>query len=138
MRIWMHSGAQTRPWEPWEPWEARRYVREILLREALSLFPREAASSSLEGFDIFDVDEASPDLECPLILKAPESSGHSLPIGPDHGAYVLVGVAGGDANLTRHLHPLALDEEEDEASEPRRHLFEGHVLHPRLIVVKAF
>ena len=78
---------------------AERCFREVLLREALSLFLQEAPGSSLEGFDVIDVDEASPDLESPLVLKPPESPGHSLPVGPDHGAKVLVGVAGGYANL---------------------------------------
>src|SRR5829696_647618 len=82
--IWIDSGAETLPWEPWE---ARRWcLRKILLREALSLFLQEAPGRSLEGFDVIDVDEASPDLECPLVLKAPKSPGNSLPIGPDHGA----------------------------------------------------
>ena len=46
-------------------------------------------------------------------------------------------VACGYANLPGSLHPLALDEEEDQASEPCWHLFLGHVLHARLVVVQA-
>src|SRR5215211_4666089 len=46
-------------------------------------------------------------------------------------------VAGRDANLPWDLHALALYEEEDEASKPRWHLFEGHVLHTGLVVVQA-
>src|SRR5215204_6355423 len=108
--IWIDSGAQT---PPWEPWTARR-----CLREALPLFLQEAPGSSLEGFDVIDVDEATPDLDDPLVLQASESPRHRLPVGTDHGAQVLVGVAGRYADLSGDLHPLALDEEEDEASEP--------------------
>src|SRR5215213_7515893 len=90
--IWIDSGAQT---PPWEPWEARRRC----LREALPLFLQQAPSRSFEGFDVIDVDEATPELEGSLILKAPECSRHRLPVGPDHGAQVLVGVAGGYADL---------------------------------------
>jgi hypothetical protein len=68
--------------------------------------------------DVFDVDEASPDLQSPIVLKAPESPGHCLPVGTDHRAEVLMGVAGRYANLPGDLHPLALDEKEYEASEP--------------------
>src|SRR5215213_1134276 len=46
-------------------------------------------------------------------------------------------VAGRDANLPWDLYPLALDEKEDEASKPRWHLFEGHVLHTGLVVAQA-
>src|SRR5215211_4816105 len=109
--IWIDSGAETRPWEPWK---ARR-----CLREGGPLFLQEAPGHSFEGFDVFDVDEAPPDLECPLILQPPESPGNSLPVRPDHGAKVLVGIAGGYADLRGDLYPLALDEEEDEARKPR-------------------
>src|SRR5215213_2397294 len=136
--IWIDSGAQTPPWEPWEPSEARRWcLGEVLLREALPLFLQEPPGSSLEGFDVIDVDEATPDLECSLVLQSPEGPGHSLPVGPYHGAKVLMSVAGRDANLPWDLYPLALDEKEDEASKPRWHLFEGHVLHTGLVVVQA-
>src|SRR5215207_9556926 len=85
--IWIDSGAQTPPWEPWEPSEARRWcLGEVLLREALPLFLQEPPGSSLEGFDVIDVDEASPDLECSLVLQSPEGPGHSLPIRTYHGA----------------------------------------------------
>src|SRR5215203_5457583 len=108
--IWIDSGAQTRPWEPWESWEARRWcLGEVLLRETLPLFLQEAPGRSLEGFDVIDVDDASPDLQSSLVLKPPESPGNRLPVRPDHGAKVLVGVAGGYANLPWDLHPLALD-----------------------------
>src|SRR5215217_3790808 len=79
--IWIDSGAQTRPWEPGEPWEERRRC----LREALPLFLQEAPGSSLEGFDVIDVDEATPDLECSLVLQAPECPGNSFAVGSDHG-----------------------------------------------------
>src|SRR5215210_8149535 len=46
-------------------------------------------------------------------------------------------VACGYADLPWDLHPLALDEKEDQARKPRWHLFEGNVLHPRLVVVEA-
>src|SRR5829696_6974533 len=128
--IWIDSGAQTRPWEPWE---ARRWC----LREGLPLFLQQAPGRPFEGFDVIDVDEAPPDLHRSLVLEVPECPGHSLPIGPDHGAKVLMGVAGGYANLPWDLHPLALHEEEDEASKPCWHLFEGHVLHTGLVVVQA-
>src|SRR5215213_2356779 len=118
--IWIDSGAQT---PPWEPSEARRWcLGEVLLREALPLFLQEPPGSSLEGFDVIDVDEAPPDLECSLVLQAPEGPGHRLPVGPDHGAKVLMSVAGGYANLPWDLYPLALYEKEDQASKPRWHL----------------
>src|SRR5215211_3757566 len=113
--IWIDSGAQTRPWEPWK-------VRRCL-REALPLFLQEAPGRSLEGSDVIDVVEAPPDLEGSLVLEPPECPGHSLPIGPDHGAEVLVSVAGRYADLPGDLYSLALDEKEDEAREPCRHLF---------------
>src|SRR5215208_1266818 len=75
--IWIDSGAQTRPWEPGEPWEARRWclgellLREALLRGALCSFLQEATGRPFEGFDVIDVDEATPDLECSLVLQAP-------------------------------------------------------------------
>src|SRR5215212_3882567 len=106
------------------------------LGEALSLFLQEAPGRSFQGLDVFDVDEASPDLEGTLVLKAPECPGHRLPVRPDHGAKVLVGVAGGYAYLPWDLHPLALDKKEDEARKPCWDLFEGYVLHPRLVVVE--
>src|SRR5215218_7871250 len=83
-----------------------------LLGALCSCFLQEAPRRSLEGLDVIDVDEASPDLECPLVLKAPESPGNSLPVGPDHGAKVLVGVASGYADLPWDLYSLTLDEEE--------------------------
>src|SRR5215208_1968982 len=136
--IWIDSGAQTPPWEPWEPWEARRRcLREVLLKETLPLFLQEAPRSSFEGFDVIDVDETAPDLEGYLVLQPPECPCNSLPVRPDHGAKMLVGVAGGYANLPWDLHPLALDEKEDEASKPCWHPFESNVLHPGLVVVKA-
>src|SRR5215208_3522374 len=91
--IWIDSGAQTRPWEPWEA--RRSCLGEVLLRETLPLFLQQAPGSSLEGFDVIDVDEASPDLEGSLVLQPPECPGNRLPVRPDHGAKVLVGVAGG-------------------------------------------
>src|SRR5215210_1889724 len=109
----------------------------LLLGALCSSFLQKPPGSSLEGFDVFDVDEATPELQSPLVLKPPESPGHSLPVGPDHGAKVLVGVAGGDADLPWDLHPLALDEKEDEASKPCWHLPERNVLHTSLVEVKA-
>src|SRR5215211_4221641 len=113
MRIWMCSGA--------------RYLgnaEEGRLRGGAlcSCFLQEAPGRSLEGFDVIYVDEASPDLQSPLVLKPPESPCNSFAVGPDHGAKVLVGVAGRYANLTRDLHPLALDEKEDQTSKPCWHL----------------
>src|SRR5215208_1049411 len=112
MRIWICSGA--------------RYLGNAeegrLLGALCSCFLQEAPRSSLGGFDVIYVDEAAPDLQSPLVLQPPESSGHSLPVGPDHGAKVLVAVAGRYANLPRDLHPLALDEEEDQTSKPCWHL----------------
>src|SRR5215208_7016610 len=119
--IWIDSGAETRPWEPWEA--RRRCLREALLREALSPFLQQAPGSSLEGFDVIDVDEASPDLEGSLVLQASECPGHRLPVRPDHGAKVFVAVTSGYADLPWDLHPLALDEKEDEASKPCWHPF---------------
>src|SRR5215210_3400030 len=119
--ICIDSGAQTLPWEPWEA--PRRCLREVHLREALLLFIQQAPGRPFEGLDVIDVDEAPPDLECSLVLQAPEGPGHSLPIRPDHGAEVLMRVAGGYANLPWDLYPLALYEEEDQACKPRRHLF---------------
>src|SRR5215207_826173 len=94
-----------------------------LLGALSSSFLQEASGSSFEGFDVIDVDEAPPDLQSSLVLQPPESSGHSLPIGTDHGAKMLVAVAGRYANLPWDLHPLALDEKEDEARKPRWHPF---------------
>src|SRR5215208_4465908 len=95
----------------------------LLLGALFSPFLQQAPGRSLEGFDVIDVDEASPDLQSPLVLKPSESPGHSLPVRSYHGAKVLVGVAGGYADLPWDLHPLALDEKEDEASKPRWHPF---------------
>src|SRR5829696_4094515 len=117
----MCSRAETRPWQPWE---ARKWcLGEVLLREALSPFLQQAPGSSFEGFDVIDVDETSPDLQSSLVLKPTESPCHSLPIGPDHGAQMLVGVAGRYADLPWDLHPLALYEKEDEARKPCWHPF---------------
>src|SRR5215217_2054516 len=91
----------------------------------------------LEGFDVTHVDDASPELDGPIVLQAPEGPGHGLAVGPYHGAEVLVGVAGGYADLSGDLHPLALYEEEDEARKPRRHPLEDHVFHTGFVVVKA-
>src|SRR5215207_10622480 len=90
----------------------------LLLGALCYSFLQEAPGRSLEGFDVSDVDEASPDLQSPLILQPPESPGNSLPVGPYHGAKVLVGVAGRYADLPWDLHPLALDEKEDQARKP--------------------
>src|SRR5215212_9805870 len=128
MRIWMCSGGARRPGNAEEG---------RLLGALCSSFLQEAPGRSFEGFDVFDVDDTSPDLQSTLILKPPESPGHSLPVRPDHGAKVLVSVACRDANLPWDLHPLALDEKEDEASKPCSHPFESNVLHPPLVVVKA-
>src|SRR5829696_8388932 len=114
MRTWIYSGAARRPGNPEQS--------SLLLGALCSSFLQEAPGSSLEGFDVFDVDEASPDLEGSLVLQPPECPGHSFAVGPDHGAKVLVAVAGGYANLPWDLHPLALDEEEDKVSKPRWHL----------------
>jgi hypothetical protein len=73
----------------------RRCLREVLSKETLPLFLQEAPRSSLEGFDVIDVDETSPDLQSSLVLQPPESPCNRLPVRPDHGAKVLVGVAGG-------------------------------------------
>src|SRR5215207_9710793 len=117
MRIWMCSGAR-RPGN----------AEESRLRGLSSSFLQEAPGRSFEGFDVIDVDEASPDLECTLVLKPPKSPCHSLPVGPDHGAKVLVGVAGRDTDLPWDLHPLALYEKEDKARKPSWHPFESNVL----------
>src|SRR5215218_1369052 len=95
----------------------------LLLGALCSSFLQEAPGRPLKGFDVIYVDEASPELQSSLVLKPPESPGHRLPVGPDHGAKVLVGVTSGYADLPRDLHPLALDEKEDEASKPRWHPF---------------
>src|SRR5215217_8955423 len=88
--IWMCSGARG-------PGNAEK---SRLRGGALcSSFLQKPPGRSLEGFDVSDVDEASSDLQSPLVLKPPESPGHSLAVGPDHGAKVLVGVAGWYANL---------------------------------------
>ena len=106
MRIWICSGEVRRP----ENGEV-----SSLLGALCYSFLQKPPGSSLEGSQVIDVDEATPDLEGPLILQPPESPGHSLPIGPDHGAKVLMSVACGYANLPGSLHPLALDEEEEES-----------------------
>src|SRR5215208_6626123 len=110
----MCSGAAIRP--------GNAEQSRLLLGALCSSFLQEAPGSSLEGFDVIDVDEASPDLQSPLVLKPPESPGHCLPVRPDHGAKVLVGVAGWYADLPWDLYPLALDEKEDQASKPCWHL----------------
>src|SRR5215210_7294213 len=108
MRIWMCSGGARCPGNP-----------ESSLRGApCSSFLQEPPGRSLQGFDVLDVDDATPDLEGTLVLQAPECPRHSFAVGPDHGAKVLVGVAGWYANLPWDLLPLALDEEEDEARKP--------------------
>src|SRR5829696_5292513 len=115
MRIWMCSGAARRPGN----------AEEGSLRGGAlcsSFLQEETPGRSLEGLDVFDVDEASPDLECSLVLQAPESPGHSLPVRPDHGAQVLVAVASGYADLPWDLYSLALYEKEDEARKPCWHL----------------
>src|SRR5215207_11206923 len=111
MRIWMCSGAR-RPGN----------AEESRLRGLSSSFLQEAPGRSFEGFDVIDVDEASPELQSSLVLKPPESPGNSLPVRPDHGAKVLVGVAGGYADLPWDLYPLALYEKEDQAGKPCWHL----------------
>src|SRR5215210_8711301 len=113
MRIWMCSGVARRPGNTEE---------SRLLVALCSSFLQQAPGRSLEGFDVIDVDETTPDQEGSIVLKPPEGSGHSLPVGPDHGAQVLVGVADGYADLPWDLHSLALDEKEDEASKSRWHL----------------
>src|ERR671911_2201315 len=90
---------------------------ELINRGFRSLL-QEAPGHSLEGFDVLDVDEAAPDLECSLVLQPPESPGHRLPVCPDHGAQVLVGVASWYPDLPWDLHALALYEKEDETREP--------------------
>src|SRR5688500_1236905 len=112
MWIWMCSGVARRPGN----------TESHLLGALCSSFRQEAPSRSLEGFDVIDVDEASPDLECSLVLKPTECPGHSFAVGPDHGAKVLVAVASGYADLPGDLYSLALDEEEDEARKPCWHL----------------
>src|ERR671910_3337184 len=107
MRILMCSGAARRP--------GNAEQSSLLLGALCSSFLQEAPGRSLEGFDVIDVDEAAPDLQSPLVLKPPESPGHCLPVRPDHGAKVLVGVTSGYADLPGDLHPLALHEKEDEA-----------------------
>src|SRR5215211_7820327 len=92
------------------------------LRGAHSSFLQETPGRSLEGLDVIDVDETPPELQCSLVLKSAEGPGHSLPVGPDHGAKVLVAVTGGDADLPWDLHPLALHKKEDQASKPCWHL----------------
>ena len=71
-------------------------------------FLQEPPGRPLEGIDVFDVDHATPDLQCSLVLKAPEGPRHGLPVGAYHGAEVLVGVAGRYAYLPRDLNPFAL------------------------------
>ena len=91
-----HPGEREEPRGPEESGGRAEEVlqRGPLKRASLPLFLQKSPGRSLEGFDVIDVDEASPDLEGSLILKAPESSRHRLPVRPDHGAKVLVGVAG--------------------------------------------
>src|SRR5215204_2619088 len=113
MRIWMCSGEPRRPGK----------AESGLLGAHCSSFLQEAPGRSLEGFDVFDVDEASPDLQSSLVLQPPESPCHCLPVRPDHGAKVLVGVTGWDADLPWDLHPLALYEKEDQAGKPCWHPF---------------
>src|SRR5215213_3943765 len=101
-----------------------------------SFLLQEPPCRPLEGLDVFDVDEATPELHSALVLQTSEGPGHRLAVGSYHGAEVLVCVAGGYPDLPWDLHPLALDEEEDEARKPRWYLFEGHVLHTGLVVVQ--
>src|SRR5215212_4623881 len=116
MRIWMCSGGARCPGNA----ESRLRGGGAL---SYSFLLQEATGRSLESFDVLDVDEATPELHSALVLKLPESPGHGLAVGPDHGAKVLVAVARGYADLPGDLHPLALDEEEDQARKPRWHLF---------------
>src|SRR5215212_10800942 len=85
-------------------------------------FLQETPGRSFEGLDVIDVDETPPELQCSLVLQSPEGPGHRLPVGPYHGAQVLVAVTSGYADLPWDVHPLALDEEEDQASKPCWHL----------------
>src|SRR5215212_10149198 len=78
-------------------------------------FLQQATGRPFEGLDVFDVDEATSKLDGPLVLQPPEGPGHGFPVGPYHGAKMLVGVASRYTDLPGDLHPLALDEEEDEA-----------------------
>src|SRR5829696_5019451 len=103
--IWMCSGGRS-------PGNTEGSLRGGAL---CSSFLQQAPGRTLEDFDVLDVDEATPELDGPVVLQAPESPGYSLAVGPYHGAQVLVGVASGYANLPWDLHSLALDEEEDEA-----------------------
>src|SRR5215210_7677674 len=97
--IWMCSGGARCPGNA----EQRRLRGGGAL---CSSFLQEAPGRSLEGLDVSDVDEASPDLQSPIVLKPPESPRYRLPVGPDHGAKVLVRVAGWYADLSGDLHPL--------------------------------
>src|SRR5215208_2776749 len=125
----MCSGAAIRP--------GNAEQSHLLLEALCSSFLQEAPGSSLEGFDVIYVDEASPDLDRSLVLKPTECPGHSFAVGPDHGAKVLVAIAGRYADLSGDLYPLALYEKEDQARKPCWHLFESNVLHTSLVVVQA-
>src|ERR671910_1890917 len=99
MRILMCSGAARRP--------GNAEQSSLLLGALCSSFLQETPGRSLEGLDVIDVDEASPDLDRSLVLKPPESPGHSFAVGPDHSAEVFVSVAGWYADLPWDLQPLA-------------------------------
>src|SRR5215203_3115315 len=107
-RSWMCSGRARRRGNT----ESRLRGGGVL---SYSFLLQEPPGSTLEGLDVLDIDEAPPELDGSLVLQASESPRHRLPIGPYHGAKVLVGVAGRYPDLPGDLHPLALDEEEDEA-----------------------
>src|SRR5215203_2595460 len=108
-RSWMCSGRARRRGNT----EGRLRGGGVL---SYSFLLQEPPGRTLEGLDVIDVDEPPPELQCPLVLQPPEGPGHGLPVCPYHGAQVLVGIAGRYADLPGHLHPLALDEKEDEAS----------------------
>src|SRR5215207_6018411 len=81
-RIWMRSGRARRSGRKW-PRGAEGHSGGGGL---FSSFLQETPGRPLEGFDVLDVDETSPDLECSLVLKTPEGPGHGFAVGPDHGA----------------------------------------------------
>src|SRR5918997_567418 len=85
---------------------------------------------TLQGLQILDKDPAVPELHATLRTQPTESSGNGLPVGPDHGGQVLVGVAGRYLVALRGHQPLALDEPQDLARQPARDLLEGEVGEP--------
>src|SRR5215204_4288254 len=87
-----------------------------------------------QGFGVRDVDEPTPKLHYPLVLQSGEGPGYRFPSGPDHRSQVLMGVVGGylQPMLAAH-HPLALQQQQDQARQAGGDPLEADVLKAGLV-----